>query len=161
MINKIFGKLGYVKKEQLEMLNTLIRKKEEEIEEEKRNNKKLSMMLDTKTSQINMLNECIGKQQNKIYEIDKKCISFGEEYEKCRCDMTRIDNQLKRTEEKNRELIAKMGGTKKEINKIKANYLFALKLLTGISKKDEANITYFKVELKKLEKWSDERLKLK
>ena len=54
-----------------------------------------------------------------------------------------------------------MGGTKKEINKIKANYLFALKLLTGISKKDEANITYFKVELKKLEKWSDERLKLK
>lgn len=27
MINKIFGKLGYVKKEQLEMLNTLIQKR--------------------------------------------------------------------------------------------------------------------------------------
>lgn len=164
MLDKILKKMGYVKREnyelktKYELMQKLLKTKIQE----------LSYTVEIKENEISDLKSANETNITKNRQLQDKIKDLEERYRYSRNAVISskniidsISDELKESSSKNKSLQSKIGGITKELNKLKSKYLFALKVLTGLSKKDESNMTCFKIDLKKLEKWNEERLKLK
>lgn len=158
MLDKILKKMGYVKIEKYELMENILKTKIQE----------LNYTVETKENEINDLKSVNETDVTKNRRLQDKIKDLEEKYKysenavvSSKNIIDSISDELKESSSKNKSLQSKIGGITKELNKLKSKYLFALKVLTGLSKKDENNMTCFKIDLKKLEKWNEERLRLK
>lgn len=150
MIEKIFNKMGYIKLAEVNrMINVEYRKQREY---EKQKEIEIRELKDTNMWQAAKINSLLAAQDKMIL---KKVALEGLNEKK-----GVIDNLTKSLESKAEEIRAlkgSFGGYTKEINKLKSKYLFALRILFNLTKKDETNMTCLKVDLQKYQKWAEKR----
>ncbi len=150
MIEKIFNKMGYIKLTEVNrMINVEYRKQREY---EKQKELEIRELKDTNKWQAAKINSLLAAQDKMIL----KKVALEGLNEKNGV----IDNLTKSLESKVEEIRAlkgSFGGYTKEINKLKSKYLFALRILFNLTKKDETNMTCLKVDLQKYQKWAEKR----
>lgn len=150
MIEKIFNKMGYIKLTEVNrMINVEYRKQREY---EKQKEIEIRELKDTNMWQAAKINSLLAAQDKMIL----KKVALEGLNEKNGV----IDNLTKSIESKVEEIRAlkgSFGGYTKEINKLKSKYLFALRILFNLTKKDETNMTCLKVDLQKYQKWAEKR----
>lgn len=150
MIEKIFNKMGYIKLTEVNrMINVEYRKQREY---EKQKELEIRELKDTNMWQAAKINSLLAAQDKMIL----KKVALEGLNEKNGV----IDNLTKSLESKVEEIRAlkgSFGGYTKEINKLKSKYLFALRILFNLTKKDETNMTCLKVDLQKYQKWAEKR----
>ena len=150
MIEKIFNKMGYIKLTEVNGMISTEHRKQREYEKQKEI--EIRELKDTNMWQAAKLNLLSATQDKMIL---KKVALEGLNEKK-----GVIDNLTKSLESKAEEIRAlkgSFGGYTKEINKLKSKYLFALKILFNLTKKDETNMTCLKVDLQKYQKWAEKR----
>lgn len=150
MIEKIFNKMGYIKLTEVNrMINVEYRKQREY---EKQKEIEIRELKDKNMWQAAKINSLLAAQD--------KMILKKEAVEQLHKRKEVIDNLTKSLESKVEEIRAlkgSFGGYTKEINKLKSKYLFALRILFNLTKKDETNMTCLKVDLQKYQKWAEKR----
>lgn len=150
MIEKIFNKMGYIKLTEVNAMISTEHRKQREYEKQKEI--EIRELKDTNMWQAAKINSLLATQDKMIL---KKVALEGLNEKK-----GVIDNLTKSLESKAEEIRAlkgSFGGYTKEINKLKSKYLFALKILFNLTKKDETNMTCLKVDLQKYQKWAEKR----
>lgn len=150
MIEKIFNKMGYIKLTEVNGMISTEHRKQREYEKQKEI--EIRELKDTNMWQAAKINSLLATQDRMIL---KKVALEGLNEKK-----GVIDNLTKSLESKAEEIRAlkgSFGGYTKEINKLKSKYLFALKILFNLTKKDETNMTCLKVDLQKYQKWAEKR----
>lgn len=150
MIEKIFNKMGYIKLTEVNGMISTEHRKQREYEKQKEI--EIRELKDTNMWQAAKINSLLATQDRMIL---KKVALEGLNEKK-----GVIDNLTKSLESKAEEIRAlkgSFGGYTKEINKLKSKYLFALKILFNLTKKDEINMTCLKVDLQKYQKWAEKR----
>lgn len=150
MIEKIFNKMGYIKLTEVNGMISTEHRKQREYEKQKEI--EIRELKDTNMWQAAKINSLLATQDKMIL---KKVALEGLNEKK-----GVIDNLTKSLESKAEEIRAlkgSFGGYTKEINKLKSKYLFALKILFNLTKKDETNMTCLKVDLQKYQKWAEKR----
>lgn len=150
MIEKIFNKMGYIKLTEVNGMISTEHRKQREYEKQKEI--EIRELKDTNMWQAAKINSLLATQDKMIL---KKVALEGLNEKK-----SVIDNLTKSLESKAEEIRAlkgSFGGYTKEINKLKSKYLFALKILFNLTKKDETNMTCLKVDLQKYQKWAEKR----
>lgn len=151
MIEKIFNKMGYIKLTEVNKMISAEHRKQREYEKQKEI--EIRELKDTNMWQVAKNNSLLATQDKMFLEK----VAFVESCK--RKDLT-IDNLTKSLEskiEETRALKGSFGGYTKEINKLKSKYLFALRILFNLTKKDETNMTCLKVDLQKYQKWAEKR----
>lgn len=150
MIEKIFNKMGYIKLTEVNGMISTEHRKQREYEKQKEI--EIRELKDTNMWQAAKINSLLATQDKMIL---KKVALEGLNEKK-----GVIDNLTKSLESKAEEIRAlkgSFGGYTKEINKLKSKYLFALRILFNLTKKDETNMTCLKVDLQKYQKWAEKR----
>lgn len=150
MIEKIFNKMGYIKLTEVNRMISAEHRKQREYEKQKEI--EIRELKDTNMWQAAKINSLLATQDKMIL---KKVALEGLNEKK-----GVIDNLTKSLESKAEEIRAlkgSFGGYTKEINKLKSKYLFALRILFNLTKKDETNMTCLKVDLQKYQKWAEKR----
>ncbi len=151
MIEKIFNKMGYIKLTEVNRMISAEHRKQREYEKQKEI--EIRELKDTNMWHVAKINSLLVDQKDKLF-LKKE----AEKELRKRKDV--IDNLTKSLEskiEETRALKGSFGGYTKEINKLKSKYLFALRILFNLTKKDETNMTCLKVDLQKYQKWAEKR----
>lgn len=150
MIEKIFNKMGYIKLTEVNKMISAEHRKQQEYKKQKE--MEIRELKDTNMWQAAKINSLLAAQDKMIL----KKVALEGLNEKNGV----IDNLTKSIESKVEEIRAlkrSFGGYTKEINKLKSKYLFALRILFNLTKKDETNMTCLKVDLQKYQKWAEKR----
>ena len=147
MIEKIFNKMGYIKLTEVNRMISAEHRKQREYEKQKEI--EIRELKDTNMWHVAKINSLLATQDKMI---EKEAV---EELRK-RKDLTivALKNSLEIKIEETRALKGSFGGYTKEINKLKSKYLFALRILFNLTKKDETYMTCLIVDLQKYQKWA-------
>lgn len=150
MIEKIFNKMGYIKLTEVDRMISVEHRKQLEYANQK----------EIEIRELKNTNFYQSAKINRMLSLEEKMILKKVAMEELNEKNGVIDNLTKSLENKVEEIRAlkgSFGGYTKEINKLKSKYLFALRILFNLTKKDETNMTCLKVDLQKYQKWAEKR----